>query len=89
MPSVGASSLQQQLAMSSNGMISSRSAFVTSLNALSTVRGMHVRGVAGEQHSSLAVGGRLPAHIGEIPRSASEDAGLTASAFAPKHFPTW
>ena len=35
------------------------------LETLATVRGMHVRGVAGEQHASLAVGRRLPRHIGE------------------------
>ena len=35
------------------------------LEALSTVRGMHVRGVAGQQHPPVAVGRRLPGHIGE------------------------
>ena len=37
----------------------------TGLEALSTVRGMHVCGVAGQQHPSLAVGRGLPGHIGE------------------------
>ena len=37
----------------------------TGVEALSTVRGMHVRGVAGQQDPSLAVGRGLPRHIGE------------------------
>ena len=35
------------------------------VEALSTVRGMHVCGVAGQQHPSFAVGRGLPGHIGE------------------------
>ena len=35
------------------------------VEALSTVRGMHVRGVAGQQHPSVAVGRGLPRHVGE------------------------
>ncbi len=37
----------------------------TDAEALSTHRGMHVCGVAGQQHPSIAVGRRLPSHIGE------------------------
>jgi hypothetical protein len=37
----------------------------TGVEALSTHRGMHVRGVAGQQHPSLAVGRGLPGHVGE------------------------
>ena len=37
----------------------------TGVEALSTVRGMHVCGVAGQQHLSLAVGRGLPSYIGE------------------------
>ena len=35
------------------------------VEALSTIRGMHVCGVAGQQDPSLAVGRGLPGHIGE------------------------
>ena len=35
------------------------------VEALSTHRGMHVRGVAGQQHASVAVGRGLPSHVGE------------------------
>ena len=35
------------------------------LEALRTVRGMHVRGVAGQQDPPVAVGRGLPAHVGE------------------------
>ena len=37
----------------------------TGVEALSTVRGMHVCGVAGQQDPSVAVGRGLPGHIGE------------------------
>ena len=37
----------------------------TDVEALSTHRGMHVRGVAGQQDPSVAVGRGLPGHIGE------------------------
>ena len=37
----------------------------TGLEALATVGGMHVRGVAGQQHPSLAVGRGLPGRVGE------------------------
>ena len=37
----------------------------TGVEALSTHRGMHVCGVAGQQHPSVPVGRRLPGHIGE------------------------
>ena len=37
----------------------------TGLEALSTDRRMHVCGVAGQQHASVAVGRGLPGHIGE------------------------
>ena len=37
----------------------------TGVEALSTVRGMHVRGVAGQQDPSVAVGRGLPGHVGE------------------------
>ena len=37
----------------------------TDVEALSARRVMHVRGVAGQQHPSLAVGSCLPSHIGE------------------------
>ena len=37
----------------------------TGVEALSTHRGMHVCGVAGQQHPSVAVGRGLPGHIGE------------------------
>ena len=35
------------------------------VEALSTHRGMHVRGVAGQQDPSVAVGRGLPSHVGE------------------------
>ena len=35
------------------------------VEALSAHRGMHVRGVAGQQHPPFAVGRRLPGHVGE------------------------
>ena len=37
----------------------------TDVEALSTHRGMHVRGVAGQQDPSVAVGRGLPRHVGE------------------------
>jgi hypothetical protein len=37
----------------------------TGLKALSAVRGMHVCGIAGQQHPFLAVGRGLPGHVGE------------------------
>ena len=37
----------------------------TEVEALATHRVMHVRGVAGQQYSSFAVGRGLPSHIGE------------------------
>ncbi len=37
----------------------------TGVEALSTVRGMHVGGVAGQQDPSVAVGRGLPGHVGE------------------------
>jgi hypothetical protein len=35
------------------------------VEALATVRGVHVGGIAGQQHPPVAVGGGLPGHIGE------------------------
>jgi hypothetical protein len=37
----------------------------TEVEALSTVRGMHVCGVAGQQDASVAIGRGLPRHVGE------------------------
>ena len=37
----------------------------TDVEALSTHRGMHMRGVAGQQDASVAVSGGLPRHVGE------------------------
>src|SRR5207302_602359 len=37
----------------------------TGVEALSTDRGMHVRRVAGQQDTSVAVGRSLPSHVGE------------------------
>ncbi len=37
----------------------------TDVEALSADRGMHVRGVAGQQDPSVAVGRGLPSHVGE------------------------
>ena len=37
----------------------------TGVEALSTHRRMHVRGVAGQQHAPVAVGSGLPRHVGE------------------------
>jgi hypothetical protein len=37
----------------------------TDVEALSTHRGMHVRGVAGQQDAPLAIRRGLPSHVGE------------------------
>ena len=44
------------------------------VEALSTHRGMHVRGVAGQQDAPVAVSGGLPRHVGE-PRDPGRDCG--------------
>jgi hypothetical protein len=53
----------------------------TDFAPLSTDRGMHVCGVAGQQHSSFPIGRRLPSHIGE-PR---DPGGTAQPVIRPPH----